>query len=51
MRKARFTEHQIITILKYVETDRTVKDVCSLKPRTTTGNQSIAVWKPVLSNR
>ncbi|XUA18776.1 IS3 family transposase [Citrobacter sp. OP27] len=28
MRKARFTEHQIITVLKSVETGRTVKDVC-----------------------
>lgn len=28
MRKALFTEHQIIDILKSVEADRTVKDVC-----------------------
>ncbi len=28
MRKTRLTEHQIITVLKYVETGRTVKDVC-----------------------
>ncbi|CAI1062144.1 Transposase [Serratia marcescens] len=28
MRKARFTEHQIITELKSVEAGRTVKDVC-----------------------
>lgn len=28
MRKARFTEHQIIAVLKSVETGRTVKDVC-----------------------
>ncbi len=28
MRKARFTEHQIITVLKPVEAGRTVKDVC-----------------------
>ncbi|MCS2164480.1 IS3 family transposase [Scandinavium manionii] len=28
MRKARFTEHQIITVLKSVEAARTVKDVC-----------------------
>ncbi len=28
MRKARFTEHQIIVVLKSVEAGRTVKDVC-----------------------
>ncbi|EZI31880.1 Transposase [Pantoea agglomerans] len=28
MRKARFTEHQIITVIKLVEARRTVKDVC-----------------------
>lgn len=28
MRKARFTEHQIIPVLKSVEAGRTVKDVC-----------------------
>ncbi|CAD5360614.1 Low calcium response locus protein S (plasmid) [Enterobacter cancerogenus] len=28
MHKARFTEHQIIAVLKSVEAGRTVKDVC-----------------------
>lgn len=28
MRKIRFTEHQIIAVLKSVEAGRTVKDVC-----------------------
>ena len=28
MRKAAFTEHQIITVLKSVEAGRTVRDIC-----------------------
>ena len=28
MRKARFTENQIVTVIKSVEAGRTVKDVC-----------------------
>ena len=32
MRKARFTEHQIIAVLKSVEAGRTVKDVCVSRP-------------------
>lgn len=55
MRKTRFTEHRIIAVLKSVETGRTVKDVCrkpvSLKSRTTTRKQSMAVWKPLISER
>ncbi|HBR2128820.1 IS3 family transposase [Klebsiella variicola] len=34
MRKARFTEHQIIAVLKSVEAGRTVKDVCREAGRT-----------------
>ncbi len=49
MRKARFTEHQIIAVIKSVEAGRTVKDVCrrpvSLKPPTTTGSPDTAAWK------
>ncbi|ATC10082.1 hypothetical protein D9E92_22895 [Escherichia coli] len=28
MRKARFTEHEIVTVIKSVEAGRTVKDIC-----------------------
>lgn len=28
MRKARFTEHQIIAVIKSVKAGRTIKDVC-----------------------
>lgn len=28
MRKARFTEHQIIAVINSIEAGRTVKDVC-----------------------
>ncbi|WP_368678914.1 transposase [Dickeya zeae] len=28
MRKARFTEHQIIAVLKFVEAGHTVRNVC-----------------------
>ena len=34
IRKARFTEHQIIAVLKSVEAGRTVKDVCREAGRT-----------------
>ncbi|RYM58195.1 transposase [Serratia liquefaciens] len=33
MRKIRFTEHQIIAVLKSVEVGRTVKDVCLISKR------------------
>lgn len=55
MRKARFTEHQIITVLKSVEAGRTVKDVCREaeypKLPITTGKQSMAGWKLLISKR
>ncbi len=36
MRKARFTKHQIIAVIKSVEAGRTVKDVCrEAEPPTT----------------
>ena len=33
MRKARFTEHQTIAVIKSVESGRTVKDACRDKKR------------------
>lgn len=55
MRKARFTEHQIIAVLKSVEAGRTVKDVCReagiSEASSTTGKRSSAVWKPPISKR
>jgi len=52
MRKARFTEHQIIAVLKSVEAGHTVRmsavKPVSLKPAITTGKRSLAVWKPLI---
>lgn len=49
MRKAHFTEHQNIAVIKSVEDGRTVKDVCRepvhLKPPTTTGSPDTAAWR------
>jgi hypothetical protein len=46
MRKVRFTEHQIIAVLKSVETGRTVRmsavKPVSMKPRITAGKQKLA---------
>lgn len=54
MCKARFTEHQIIAVLKSVEAGRTVKSAVKqafLKPAITTGKRSLAGWKPLMQNR
>lgn len=49
MRKIRFTEHQIIAVLKSVEAERTVRMFAVRplfrKPAITTGRQSMAGWK------
>ncbi|CNI43687.1 IS1400 transposase A [Yersinia pseudotuberculosis] len=42
MRKIRFTEHQIIAVLKSVEAGRTVKDVC---PEAAISEASYYNWK------
>ena len=50
MRKIRFTEHQIIAILKSVEVSRTVKDVCReaaiSEARYYNGKANMVGWKP-----
>ncbi len=55
MRKVRFTEHQIIAVLKSVEGGRTVKDVrreaLYLEPATLAGRRNMAGWKPLISKR
>ncbi len=55
MRKIRFTEHQIIAVLKSVKAGRTVKDVCReaaiSEPVITTGRLNMAVWKPLISKK
>ena len=54
MKKTRFTEMQIVKILKEVETGRLVKEVCreyGVYPRRpTTGKTSTAEWKPPTSS-
>lgn len=55
MRKARFTEHQIIAVLKSVETGCTVKDVCRETGISEASyynwKRSLAVWKPLISKK
>ncbi len=43
MRKAHFTEHQIIAVIKSVEAGRTVKDVCR---ETGFSEATYYNWKP-----
>ena len=55
MRKARFTEHQIIAVIKSVEAGRTVKDVCReariSEAPTTAGSPDTAAWRPLILKR
>ncbi len=55
MRKARFTEHQIIAVIKSVEAGRTVKDVCreaGISEATgTTGSPDTAAWRLLILKR
>ena len=50
MRKSKFSETQIIAILKAVEAGKTVRDVCrehEISDATiTSGRQSTVAWKP-----
>ncbi len=52
MRKIRFTEHQIIAVLKSVEAGRTVRmsavKPVSLKPAITNGKLYMAGWKRLI---
>ena len=50
MRRTRFSETQIVKILKEVEGGRTAKEVCgntvSAVPPTTNGNPNTGAWRP-----
>lgn len=54
MKKSKFTESQIVKILKEVEAGRMVKEVCReyacLMLPIITGKQNTEVWKPLISN-
>ena len=55
MKRSRFTEAQIVAILKQVEGGRTVKEVCreyGIAEGTyiTTGRPSMAVWRRLTSS-
>lgn len=50
MRKARFTEHQIIAVIKSVEAGRTVKDVCR-EAGISDGSPDTAAWRLLILKR
>jgi len=57
MRKARFTEHQIIAVLIPSKPDASLRISVEMPgslrpgPRTTTGKRSSAAWKPLISKK
>ena len=55
MRKIRFTEHQIIAVLKSVEAGRTVKNVCREAAISEASyynwKENMAGWKPLISEK
>ncbi len=55
MRKVRFTEHQIITVIKSVDAGRTVKDVyheAGISEATYyTGSLNMVTWKHLILKR
>ncbi|GAB1535252.1 hypothetical protein ADMFC3_08830 [Geovibrio sp. ADMFC3] len=52
MKRSRFSETQIVKILKEAESGRQVKDICreyGVTPQTTTGSPNMEAWKPQTS--
>jgi len=50
MRKSKFSEYQIVKILKSVEGGRIVVAVCRVVPLTTSGSRNTAAWRhPIFS--